>query len=291
VTEFAPATTRREALDIVARALEAGGFDHARREARLVVQTALGIDAGELLARPEAILGEGAARLAEVLTRRLAHEPLTRIAGRREFFGLDFALSAGTLDPRPDTEVLVEAALDHASRRGMGALPIRIVDLGVGSGAILAALLTRLPLATGVGVDRSADALATARLNVERHCGAGRAAFLASDWFDRVEGRFDMIVSNPPYIPTRDLTGLDPEVRLYDPVAALDGGPDGLDAYRALATALPHRLAAGGFAAFEVGAGQAEAVAALIAAQGLSVCEIRADLAGIDRVVVAAIAD
>jgi release factor glutamine methyltransferase len=278
--------TRAAALQRLAEACAAAGIEAPRREARLLLLAALAITPEDLLLQPDAPLGQAAQRLQEVAGRRLAREPLSRIVGRRAFFDVDFDLNEATLDPRPDTEILVEATLEHAARRGLASRPIRIIDLGVGSGAILTVLLARLPLATGVGADLSERALAAARHNLERHLGPGRADFLRSDWFDAIEGTFDIIVSNPPYIASADIAALDPEVVRFDPVLALDGGSDGLDAYRILAGGIAARLHPGGFAALECGAGQSAGLSRILAMAGLETQEVRRDLAGHDRVVV-----
>lgn len=291
VAGFRPAMTRSEALDALAAAFSSAGLANPRREARLALLAALDADATELIARPQLPLGPDAPRLAEICTRRLGHEPLSRILGRREFFGLELGIGANVLDPRPDTETLVEAVLDHAARRAMNARPLDILDLGTGSGAILAALLAHLPEATGTATDRSQAALDCAATNFDRLGYAGRYRTVLSDWFDAVEGQFDCVVSNPPYIARGALPGLEPGVRLFDPKSALDGGPDGLDAYRCIAGGLANRLRPGGFVAVEVGAGQAAAVASLFRQIGCTIAELRRDLAGIERVVVADFSD
>lgn len=285
------ATAREAAHRTLAEKFVAVGIVEARREARLVLLAALGIDAGELLARPQHPLGDGAERLAAFAARRLCHEPLSRILGRRAFYGLDIGINAQVLDPRPDTETLVEAVLDHAARRGFRERPTRIADLGTGSGAILAALLTHLPKGQGLATDTDVGALVVARQNLDRLGLAARSETRLSDWFAGIDGHCDIIVSNPPYIAAGVLPALEPGVRLYDPAGALDGGDDGLDAYRALACGLPVHLAPGGFAAFEFGAGQGACVAGLFGAAGLRTIEIRCDLAGIERVIVVDRAD
>lgn len=209
----------------------------------------------------------------------MAGESVARILGEREFYGLAFGLDAATLEPRPDTELLVDLALAALPAGG------RLLDLGTGTGCILLALLSELPAASGLGVDIQPDAVATARLNARQLGLERRAEFREGDWGAGIAERFGLVVSNPPYIPEGDIPGLDPEVRLHDPVAALAGGEDGLAAYRVLARQLPDLLAPGGAFALEVGAGQAESVAGLMAAQGLSDIQVRADLGGIGRCV------
>jgi release factor glutamine methyltransferase len=196
--------------------------------------------------------------------RRLAREPPSRILGAPDPPRRPFPIGPASLDPRPDTETLVDRALGFAAAQKAPS----ILDLGTGSSAILVTLLAELPGARGTGTDVSAAALAVAGANARRHGVAGRAHFVAADWCDGVTGRFDLIVSNPPYIPSGDMIGLEPEVRDHDPVLALDGGTDGLDAYRAIAAGAGARLSPGGLMALEIGAGQQDAVAELFVADG-----------------------
>jgi release factor glutamine methyltransferase len=203
--------------------------------------------------------------------------------GWREFWSMRFRVTPDTLDPRPDTETLIETAAELFARRRGDAL--RIVDFGTGTGAILAALLAEFPQASGVGVDLSPAAVVVARDNLTRLGFAARAEIFVGDWDEGLDGRFDLIASNPPYIENSVIEGLAPEVRLHDPLLALDGGADGLTAYRALARVAARRLAPGGLALFEVGFDQAEAVGALLAAQGLTPITPCADLSGVARVV------
>ena len=223
---------------------------------------------------------EGVDRFFDLVARRADGEPVARILGRREFWGLPFALAPATLEPRPDTETVVEAALGLV--RGAGGAA-SILDLGTGSGCLLLALLSELPDAAGVGVDRSPAAAAAARRNA-RSLGLGdRARFVAGDWAEAISGRFDLVVSNPPYIATEHIEALAPEVRRHDPALALDGGADGLDAYRAIVADLPRLLAPSGVAVLELGAGQRDAVAGLARAAGLVVIGSNPDLAGTPR--------
>ena len=210
---------------------------------------------------------------------------MARLLGWREFWGLEFALSPDTLVPRPDTETLVEAVLAVRPDR---AAPLLIADLGTGSGALLAALLSEYPRARGVGTDVSAAALAVAQANLARLSLAARARFVVSDWGGALGGGFDVVVVNPPYIPSADIAGLDPEVRDHEPRRALDGGPDGLCAYRRIVADLPRLLAPGGTAVLELGIAQHAAVGDLALAAGLSALEIVADLGGAPRALVAA---
>lgn len=273
----------------LARAFAACAREEAALDARLLVEEATGRAHAALIADPDAPLGAAAQALAAMARRRLAGEPVSRILGWREFWSMRFRVTPDTLDPRPDTETLIEAASDAFAARRDEAL--RMVDFGTGTGAILAALLSQFPRARGVGVDISAAAAAIARDNLERLGFGARAQVVVGDWDDGLEGRFDLIAGNPPYIPAADIAGLAPEVRDHDPRLALDGGADGLDAYRALAGVAARRLAPGGLALFEVGAGQAESVLALCAEAGLVPRGARRDLSGCARVVAAAPAE
>jgi len=252
-----------EAVRIAQRALTAAGVEDPAREARLVVSAASGLPTAEIIVRPEQPLSPAMReRLDAMLARRCAHEPLSRILGEREFYGRRFALSPATLDPRPDSETLIEAVLGIAAREGWDGRPIRILDVGTGTGCLLLTLLAELPMATGLGTDVSEEALDTAARNAVSLGLAERAVFARHDVLDGVEGPFDLVISNPPYIATAEIAGLSPEVRDYDPIAALDGGEDGLGIYRRIAARLDRILT--GWAVFEVGAGQADAVASVL---------------------------
>ena len=281
LTSIGPTTSRTAALAALAEAF-AGVVDAPAREAALVLRAA-GLRPTDLIANPDAPLGAAAADVQRCAARRAAGEPLSRILGRREFWGLEFALSPETLDPRPDTETIVEAALAAFAARRDEAL--RIVDFGVGSGALLAALLSEFPAAHGVGVDLSPGAAAQARANLESLGLEARAEIRVGDWAEGLDGRFDLIVANPPYVRSGDIAGLAREVRDHDPRLALDGGADGLDAYRALTPQIARRLAPAGRFLVEVGAGQADAVKALATAAGLADLATHRDLAGVERVV------
>lgn len=246
------------------RQLATAGIANPRHEARLLCALAVGDDA----------------RLADYVRRRVAHEPYSRIRGAREFWSLDFTLSPDTLDPRPDSETLIEAALaalpDHAA-------PMRVVDFGTGTGALLLALLSEYSNAIGVGVDVLPGAVATAARNAAALGLAGRARFVVGDWAETNFGVADVILANPPYIQSRAVAALPPEVVRFDPRCALDGGDDGLMAYRALAPVVRRTLKADGWAFFELGTGQAEAVGRIVAAADLHAAGTRRDLAGHER--------
>ena len=231
--------------------------------------------------------GAEAGAVAALTSRRLAREPVARIVGRKEFWGLPLKLNAHTLVPRPETETVVEAALAALDRGGARTRTLRILDLGTGSGALLLALLSELPAAVGVGTDISAEALACARDNAAALGLAQRASFVACDYGAALAGPFDLIVSNPPYIAHGDIAALAPEVSEFDPLRALDGGIDGLDGYRAIAADAPRLLAPNGSLVVELGAGQADAVISLMRGAGLVPTEPpRPDLAGIARALV-----
>ena len=266
---------------------KSGAIESSELDARILVGHLLGLDlTGMIAAAARPITAHEAARLEEMAKRRLAGEPIARILGRKEFWGLSLRLSAATLVPRPDTETVIELALEirHAAPRLNRRL--RIADIGTGSGAILLALLSELPDADGVGTDISAAALATARSNAADLGLGGRAAFVACDYATALSGAFDLIVSNPPYIRSVDLAGLAAEVRDHDPHRALDGGFDGLDAYRLIAPQASRLLAPGGALVMEAGYGQSGDVQGLMTAAGLTPAGLpKSDLAGIRRAV------
>src|SRR5277367_4946756 len=265
----------------------AAGLDSPPLDARLLVGHALGLDLAALLAAAMRPLGaDEESAVAELANRRLAREPVARIIGTKEFWSLDLRIDDSTLVPRPETETVVEAALAAIGRRDARTSELRIADLGTGSGAILLALLSELKDAFGVGSDINPRALLVARGNARR-LGLRRAAFVASDLTAALAGPFDLIVANPPYIASGDIATLSPEVRLFDPRLALDGGADGLDVYRAIAAAVPPLLAATGALAVELGAGQAEPVATIFAAAGLVPSPPRPDLNNVARALVA----
>jgi release factor glutamine methyltransferase len=275
-----------EAVAAVARKLADAGIDGASTDARLLVQDATGLSREALLRRSRHRLNESeAARLAALAARRAGREPVSHVLGRREFWSLEFRITRDCLDPRPDSETIVEAALARLDGR---AQPLRLLDLGTGSGCLLLALLSELPQASGLGIDASEAALAVARENAERLGFSGRARFVAGNWGHGVGGTFDAIVANPPYVESGEIDTLAPEIAHYEPRLALDGGPDGLDAYRALLPDIAHLLAPAGFAAIEIGATQRAAVARLAETAGLVCADVRRDLAGHERCLVLA---
>lgn len=272
-------TLARALRDGVAR-LAAAGIEGAAGDARALLSFATGIAPGRLtLHLPEDLAPEAAARFEAALAARVARQPVAQITGQRLFWGRPFRVTRDVLDPRPETEVLVAAALEQPFAR--------VLDLGTGTGAILLSLLGDRPVATGIGVDLSPAALAVAQANAGALGLTDRVTFRPSDWFAAVpETGFDLIVSNPPYIAADEMAGLAPEVRDWEPHLALTPGGDGLAAYRRIAEGAPARLAPGGWLMVEIGPTQGPAVAEMFRAAGLSDVAIRPDLDGRDRVVV-----
>ena len=254
------------------------GADVVARELRLMMARAMGWSAARVsVAGGEALPEAVVAALEGMLARRLVREPLAQILGEWSFFGREFRVTRDTLVPRPDTETLVELALG----RGFG----RLLDLGTGTGAIAVSLLAERPEAVGVASDISAAALAVAGENADRHGVTGRLTFVQADWWDGIEGRFDLIVSNPPYVTEAEYAGLAPEITEWEPRGALTPGGDGLGAYRAIAGGLAAHLAPGGRVLLEIGAGQGAAVAGLLGAAGLDAVAVHPDINGKARVV------
>lgn len=275
----------------LAEKLRLAGIYFAEADARLLMAHALGIDRAELIANGErALKPDEIAAIDTLAARRLRHEPVTRIFGRKEFWSLNLHVSPAVLVPRPETETVVEAALDIVVGDALQMEKLRVLDIGTGSGALLLALLSELPNATGTGTDISTAALEVARANAERNDLAGRCTFIACDIAAGLQGPFDLIVSNPPYVARGDIASLAPEVRDYDPALALDGGADGLDGYRAIAADARRLLAPGGTLIVELGAGQEAAVRVLFTKAGLTVGAVRDDLAGIPRALSASMA-
>jgi release factor glutamine methyltransferase len=267
--------------------LRTNGTESAELDARLLVGAVLGLDlTGLITAAARRLTDDETARLEDFVRRRVAGEPVARILGTREFWGLPLSLTPATLVPRPDTETIVEAALEILRGEYDTQHPLRIADIGTGSGAILLALLSERPEAWGIGTDISEAALHTASGNARQSGLAPRAAFVACDYMAALSGPFDLIVSNPPYIRTRDIDALAAEVRDHDPRRALDGGADGLDAYRRIAPEAVRLLAPGGSLILEVGHDQSADVETLLITAGLTLPEApKADLAGIRRAV------
>jgi len=273
------------ALAEAAAALATAGFDESRRRARQFLAAALAVSAGDVLAYPERPLTPDAQhQIAAMLARLVAREPLSRILGRRQFWGLQIALSPDTLDPRPDSETVVEAVLQRIPDR---AAALRLLDLGTGTGCLLLALLSELPNATGIGVDIAVGAVRTARGNAGRLGLTGRSRFAVGDWGSGLAGGFDVVVANPPYIASAALAALPPEVADHDPRRALDGGADGVQCYRAIAGDLPRLMRPAGLFAAEIGQGQAACVGEILARSGFVKLASVKDLAGIERVIVA----
>ena len=268
-------------LGSATRGLAGAGIDGARAEARLLLAHVLDVPREALLRDSRQPVERAMAhRFEALIERRMRREPIAYLTGTREFWSLGFEVTPATLIPRPESETLVEAAL---ARIGPRQGPYRLLDLGTGTGCLLLALLSELPGARGLGVDLSEAALVVARRNASRLGLSDRADFVPGSWGEGLEGRFDLIVSNPPYVAESEASTLPPDVASYEPKGALFGGPDGLSAYRALAPDLVRLLALGGFAVVELGAGAAEAVAAILADAGLVEVERRRDLAGIVR--------
>lgn len=276
--------TVQSALDETARQLRAAGIDEARREARLLVGHALECDAVSLIAGPDTSPGrDGLMRLRELTGRRVRREPMSHLLGVREFWSLEFEVNADVLDPRPDSETLVQAALDEIADKDA---PLRLLDLGTGSGCLVLALLSELPRAHGIGIDRSQRAVAVAARNARRLGLDGRAEFATGFWGSELTGPFDVILANPPYVATGDIDKLQPEIARYEPREALDGGVDGLSAYHEIAPCVDRLLASGGVASVELGAGQAIDVKEIFLKQGLDIRGLKYDLGRVGRCLV-----
>lgn len=278
---FTPDESRADALARLASLLAQAGIEEPMREARLLLCAALDLSLASLIARGEDPLGRDAPRLASWVQRRIGREPLSRIRGHREFRGRRFETSPAVLDPRPETEWLVDAVLERLHGASLPAP--RILDLGTGSGAIIVSLLAELPKAQGVAVDLSAEALDVAQRNAETHGVLERLFLLAGDLFAPVSGSFDLIISNPPYIPSEDIALLDAEVRDFDPTLALDGGVDGVAFYRRIISEASAYLTSGGFLALELGINQARAVSAMALEAGFEHLTLHHDLSGVER--------
>jgi release factor glutamine methyltransferase len=283
----AAASTADGVRQALAQLFRNAGLESPNVDARILVGHALGLDHTALAAagdRPISVNESEA--IAALAQRRLAREPVARIVGSKEFWSLLLSINSSTLVPRPETETVVEVALAAIDANGPRTQALHIADLGTGSGALLLALLSELPNAHGIGTDISIEALTVARANAHQ-LGITRATFVACDVASPLRSSFDLIVSNPPYVASGEFAALAPEVRAFDPRSALDGGPDGLDCYRALTASIPALLSPGGALVLEIGAGQSDDVAQLFAATGLAVAAPHPDLNGIPRVLLA----
>ena len=262
--------------------LAAAQIEEPQREARLLFAHAVGVAPGKLIGFSEQPIGDPS-KYFDLVDKRAAHVPYSRIVGKREFWSLDFQLTDDTFDPRPDSEVVVSSALHNIPNKFAA---LRIADMGTGTGCLLLALLSELQNATGVGVDRETATAAVAAANAISLGLQDRADIIVGDWGSSLSGKFDLIVANPPYISTSTIRELAPDVRLHEPILALDGGADGLDAYRAVAPDLVRLLVPEGLAAIEVGVVQAAGVTEILDAVGLTVTSVDPDLSGVDRCII-----
>ena len=280
-------STLGEAAQAVSRHLQGAGIDGSNLDARLLVSFGADMAPETILIYPETELGaDERDRIETLVARRIAREPMSHILGEREFWSMNFEVTPDTLTPRPDTECLVETALG-VIRGSAPSEHVSILDLGTGSGCILLALLSELPNANGVGVDLNAGALAVAQRNAKRHGLEQRVDFVSGSWFSGVRSGFDLIVSNPPYIESGEIGLLEPEVAEYEPLLALDGGPDGLGAYREICANAATVLNVGGTVVLEIGMSQSQAVTEILEAAGFLSIRTCSDLAGRDRIVMA----
>lgn len=267
--------------------LALAGVDTPDLDAQLLVEYITNTTRLDLISRPELMVdGESARKLGFLLERRISGEPVHRIIGMREFYGLPFRLTCETLEPRPDTESLVELVTPFIEKLINQHGSVDVLDMGTGTGAIIITLLHKFKKMHGIGLDQSADALATARINAAINGVSNRFAALKSDWLAEVSGKFHLIISNPPYIPRQEIATLSPEVRDYDPVVALDGGIDGLDFYRALAKGGTEFLYEDGMIAVEIGAGQCDDVSAIFEQAGFDLLNTAIDLGGHRRALI-----
>lgn len=268
-----------EAMAEAVRRFRDAGVDNPRLDARLLLQEASGLAAEDVAREPGQILADDVmAKLRDGVRRRQRREPVSRIVGRREFWSLDFAISADVLDPRPDTETLIDALLATEVDKSK---PLMIADLGTGSGCLLCAALREYPNARGIGIDKSAEAISVARKNARALGLAERSSFIRGEWATSIASQsIDVILTNPPYIPSSDIADLAPEVAEFDPFMALDGGEDGLDAFRAIAQNIGRVIRPGGKLLVEIGAGQADAVTSLFECGQIERIEQIPDLSG-----------
>ncbi|MBS0253204.1 MAG: peptide chain release factor N(5)-glutamine methyltransferase [Proteobacteria bacterium] len=283
-SSFRPEMSLGEALRVLTRLLTEAGLDTPQQDARFLMQGLLGFDGAQLLSRSGRPLGDAAGRIGEAAARRIGHEPVSRILGRRAFYGRDFIVTPDVLDPRPDTEAVVDLALDLIRSRGLSEAPLTIADIGTGSGILIVTLLAELPNARGLATDISAAALAVARRNAEALGVAARIQFVATTGLDGVSGPFDLVISNPPYISTEEIAALEPDVKDFDPGQALDGGVDGLRVYREIARNIME-LHAPSLVVLEVGATQAAEVEGIFSESGAQPIGRRQDLGGHTRAV------
>lgn len=277
--ELPDGASLQAARELAARSFEAAGIDSAREDATALLCAASGLNRAAFIANGQDLLNRQAReRFAHFVSRRLLREPVTRIIGQRGFWTLDLEVAAGVLDPRADSETVIRAALEHVSDRKSGAL--RILDMGSGSGALICALLREFPQATGTAIDVSPAACGLTLRNAQTNGVADRLTVHHCHWRDCPAEPCDLIVSNPPYVRSGEMAGLQPEVRLWDPPLALDGGADGLDAYRALAALLPRLLAQAGWVVLELGYDQAASVSGLMHDAGFRDLRQHRDLGG-----------
>ena len=282
-----PPLTLAQALRRATAELASVGIEGPGNDARLLISAALGLSAAQVLARPERSLRpEEVHSFGRLIARRAAREPVSRILGEREFYGRTFGISPATLDPRPDSETLIDHTLKLVTLEGWQSRALRILDVGTGSGCLLLTLLAELPGAFGVGTDVSVAALETARANAVRLGLARSAGWLAGDLVAAVRGPFDILISNPPYIPSLEIAQVEPEVREHDPLLALDGGADGVAFFRRLSASV-EEIVPEGWIVLETGHNQTDAVATLLAAQGLREISVQRDVAGRRRCVAA----
>lgn len=274
-------TLAKEALRWAVMKLQQERIESASLDARVLLEYVLGVNREQLLFSLELpITSTQYERFAALVAKRAKHQPVSKIIGKREFWGINFAVNENTLDPRPDSETLIEYVLERVVDRDA---KLRILDLGTGTGCLLLSLLSELPNAKGVGVDCCLEALAVAKENVVTLGLSDRAEFVDSDWCGKLSGKFDIVLSNPPYIPTGVIATLEPEVAEFDPVLALDGGADGLACYRKIMQQLPDILVKDGFAAFEIGIGQKNDLGTIANENGFEITGSKNDLSGIVR--------
>jgi release factor glutamine methyltransferase len=277
--------TTTSALKTSSHILCSKNIDTPELDARLLLQAVLGIDHSALISANERVLTKAEnLQFEKFIKRRLAREPVHRIIGQKKFWGLSLDISSAVLEPRADTECMIDAVLEFLDSQGRRNDPLRIADIGTGSGAIVLALLSELPNATAVASDISQDALQVAQTNAQNYQLEKRVSFLHGSYFEPLLGKFDLIVSNPPYICSQDVLALEPEVQEYDPAIALDGGVDGLDAYRCLLSESAAMLNLEGRVFFEIGFNQGDDVRELAVKYGWLDINILKDYGGNDRI-------